>query len=155
LIDSIIDKFFKYPPVGFHFAVIFELSLQTPQDFRFQEVQGLSTEIETEEFREGGENRFVHKLPKRVKFPELILKRGMFTGSGILVWCRNAIENFIFEPTNIMITLLNEYHLPVAGWYVVNAFPVQWSVTDFNAQESQAVIESIKFNYNYFTIIKI
>lgn len=144
-----------YPPVGFHFAVVFELFPQTPQDFRFQGVQGLSVDVETEEFKEGGENRFVHKLPVRTKYSEITLKRGMFIGSGIVLWCRNAIENFDFQPTNLIITLLNEEHVPVAGWYIVNAYPISWSVSDFNAEQSSVVIESIKLNYNYFKILKI
>ena len=144
-----------YPPVGFHFSVVFELAFQTPQDFRFQEVQGLSVNVETEEFREGGENRFVHKLPKRTKYSEITLKRGMFIGSGIVLWCRNAIENFDFQPTNVIITLLNEEHLPISGWYVVNAYPTMWSVSDFNAEENKLVVESLKLNYNYFKVIRV
>jgi len=144
-----------YPPVGFHFAVVFELFPQTPRDFKFQGVQGLTVDVETEEFKEGGENRFVHKLPVRTKYSEITLKRGLFIGSGIILWCRNAIENFDFQPTNLTITLLNEEHVPVAGWYIVNAYPISWSVSDFNAEQSSVVIESIKLNYNYFKILKI
>lgn len=146
---------FKYPPVGFHFSVVFEIFPQTPNDFRFQEVQGLTVDVETEDFKEGGENRFVHKLPKRTKYTELVLKRGMFIGSGIVLWCRNAIENFDFQPTNLVITLLNEVHVPIAAWYVVNAYPVSWSVSNFNAEENKVVIESIKLHYNYFKVIRI
>ncbi len=146
---------FKYPPVGFHFAVVFELFPQTPNDFRFQEIKGLTVDVETEEYKEGGENRFVHKLPKRTKYTELELKRGMFIGSGIVLWCRNAIENFDFQPTNLTITLLNEDHVPIAAWYVVNAYPVSWSVSNFNAEENKVVIESIKLHYNYFKVIRI
>jgi phage tail-like protein len=144
----------NYPPVGFHFAVVFELFPQTPNDFRFQEVQGLSVEVETEEFKEGGENRFVHKLPTRTKYQELVLKRGMFVGSGIILWCRNAIENFDFQPTNLTVTLLNEDHIPIAAWYIVNAYPTSWSITDLNAMESKVVVESIKLRYNYFKILR-
>ena len=145
----------NYPPVGFHFAVVFELFLQTSNDFRFREVQGLSVTIETEEFKEGGENRFVHNLPVRTKYSDITLKRGMFIGLGIVLWCRNAIENFDFQPTNVTITLLNENHLPISAWYIVNAYPVSWVVSDFNAEESKIVIESIKLNYNYFKVLRI
>ncbi|MHA7109560.1 phage tail protein [Sunxiuqinia elliptica] len=146
---------FTYPPVGFHFLVAFELFPQLPNDFRFQEVTGLTVDVETESLKEGGENRFVHQLPTRTKYHNLELKRGLFTGSGILLWCRNAIENFNFQPTNLTITLLNEEHIPVAAWYVVNAYPVTWSVSDLNAMENKLVVESIKLQYNYFKILKV
>lgn len=144
-----------YPPVGFHFMVAFELFPQLPNDFRFQEVEGLTVDVETEEYKEGGENRFVHKLPKRTKYQQLVLKRGLFTGSGIVLWCRNAIESFNFQPTNLTISLLNELSVPVASWYIVNAYPVKWSVSNLNAMENQAVIETITLNYNYFKVIRV
>ena len=34
----------------------------------FTEVSGLESEVEVEEYREGGVNGFVHKLPVRTKF---------------------------------------------------------------------------------------
>lgn len=145
----------EYPAVGFHFLVAFDIFPQTPNDFRFQSVSGLTVDIETEEFKEGGENRFVHKLPTRTKYSEITLQRGLFVGSGIVLWCRQAIEEFKFQPTNVLITLLNDMHLPLAAWYVVNAYPVQWSVSDFKAEESSLVVESIKLQYNYFKTIRV
>lgn len=143
------------PPSGFHFAVVFELAPQAPSDFRFQEVSGLSVSVETEEFAEAGENRFKHKLPKRTSYSQLELKRGLFTGSFITKWCKDAIENFDFKPVNIVITLLNELQEPIAGWYVVNAYPVEWNTSGFNAQSSDLVIESLKLNYSYFNTLRI
>ena len=83
-----------YPPVGFHFRVEFILDGTVESDTRFQEVSGLSAELGTEEVVEGGENRFSHRLPTRAKYSNLTLKRGLLTESGLIDWCRNAIENF-------------------------------------------------------------
>jgi hypothetical protein len=41
----------------------------------FRSVSGLSVEIEVVEFREGGESGAVHKLPGRVKYPNIVLSR--------------------------------------------------------------------------------
>lgn len=143
------------PPSGFHFLVEFELSKLDKNDYRFQEVSGLNVTVETEDFKEGGENRFTHKLPKRTSYSPLELKRGLFTDSKIRDWCKDAIENFEFEPVNISIKLLNEKHVPLAAWYVVNAYPTEWSLSGFNAQSSDLVIESLKLNYSYFNTIKV
>ena len=80
---------------------------------------------------------------------------GIFIGSMIIKWVREAIENLNIKPTNITITLLNENHVPLAGWYVVHAYPVKWSVSGFNAQESSIVLETIQFQYNYFKSLSI
>ncbi len=144
---------FFAPPVGFHFLVVFELFPQTPQDFRFQEVSGLDVEIEMEPVKEGGQNRFTHQLPVRNRYTDITLKRGLFIGSGITLWCKNAIEDFLFVPTNVLISLLTPEHIPLQSWYVVNAVPKKIQVSNFNAQENSVVVESLVLSYNYFTTI--
>jgi phage tail-like protein len=62
-----------YPPAAFYFTVTFGNGVQVP-DASFSEVSGISLEMETEAVVEGGENRFVHQLPKGIKHPNLELK---------------------------------------------------------------------------------
>src|SRR5262249_6496563 len=100
-----------------------------------------------------GQNRFTWQLPKRTRYSDITLKRGFAVGSGILSWCKDALENFVFQPVNITISLLNEQHIPIQSWYVVNAIPKRWTVSSFNAQESSIVIESITLSYQYFNIM--
>lgn len=141
---------FTYPEVGFHFSVFFELFPQLPNDLRFREVSGLTVDFNTEEVKEGGENRFTHKLPVRSQYGEITLKRGMFLGSGIVAWCQNAIENFEFEPTNVLISLLNDKHIPVQNWYVIGAIPKKLDISAFNAERSEVVVETLVLSYQYF-----
>ncbi|MGE0019607.1 MAG: phage tail protein [Draconibacterium sp.] len=138
-----------YPPLGFHFKVEFD---NFPGEYQFQSVSGLSAELEIEEIPEGGENRFKHKLPVRSRYQKLILKRGLIADSALAKWCREALEDLNIKPTNITISLLNEKHEPLTSWNVVHAYPVKWSVVDFNAEESRIVIESLELVYNYFNI---
>ncbi|MBD8489277.1 phage tail protein [Echinicola sp. CAU 1574] len=140
-----------YPPVGFHFLVEFTDIDTGDNDQRFQSVGGLSVDIETESIIEGGENRFKHKFPVRTKYPNLVLKRGMLLDSKVIKWCKDAIENFIFQPSDITVKLLNEEHQPLHTWKIVHAYPVKWSVEDFNAEESKLVVETIELSYNYYT----
>ena len=142
-----------YPPVSFHFKVEFNGIPSQEKDVQFQSVSGLSVDIETEEFAEGGENRFKHKFPVRSKFPNLILKRGLVADSELIKWCRNAIESFHFEPVDLTVKLLNENHEPLITWNVVHVYPVKWDVADFNAEESKVAIETIELAYNYFTLV--
>ncbi len=141
---------FEYPQVGFHFLVTFELFPQFPNDLRFQEVSGLSVNMDYEPYKEGGENRFIHQLPVRTSYSELVLKRGKFMGSGILHWCKDAIENFEFKPTNILISLLDQNHLPLYNWYVINAIPKKLDISGFNAERSEVVVETLTLHYQYF-----
>src|SRR3546814_13297241 len=111
--------------------------------------------MEMESIIEGGQNRFTWELPVRAKYSDLVLKRGMFIGSGILMWCKNAFENFVFEPTNILVALLNDKHVPIKAWYIVNAIPKKWSVSTFDAEKSTVVVAIITLCYLYIDIISV
>ena len=146
------------PPAGFHFKVEFVgvSGMDQDEEHRFQDVSGLSFEIETEPLKEGGENRFEYKLPKRAKYPNLVLKRGLLTGSAVLDWMNSAMSTFFtvvvydFKPADIMITLLDEADEPVAIWNVVQAYPLKWAVSDFKSTENTVVVETIELAYQYF-----
>lgn len=139
------------PPVAFHFNVTF-LGLSPPvPDMAFQSVSGLESALETEPVTEGGENRFIHQLPKPAKRGNLVLKRGLTTmASGLVLWCKDTLEGGLeaaIDCKDITVTLLNELSLPVANWTVGNAFPVKWSPGDFDAMKNELAIESIEFAY--------
>jgi len=139
------------PITGFHFLVTFELFPQTPFDVRFQDVSGLSMSMATETISEGGENRFQHKLPTRASFSDITLKRGLFVHTELYKWCKKAIEDFEFQPLNLVISLLDENHIPVHVWRVFNAIPTKWELSSFNAEKNEVVIETMVITYNYFT----
>ena len=145
-----------YPPVGFHFIVAFQLVPQAPEDIAFREVNGLTVELETEAYVEGGENRFTHQLPTRTRYQDISLKRGLASAtSGLYNWVRNSLEFFHFQPINLTISLLNDQHVPIASWVVVNAIPKRWEISGFNAEASEVVIETLTLSYQYFKNIRL
>ena len=143
-----------YPPVGFHFTVAFiGIIGMTDNDIRFQSVSGLNAELGTEDLIEGGENRFVQKLPTRAKYPNLILKRGMLKGSSLIKWFKDAVENHKFKPITINVTLLNEKHIPLTTWNFIDAYPVKWEISNLDATRNEIVVDTIERAYKYFTRI--
>ena len=142
-----------YPPVGFHFRVEFQgISGVKSIDTYFKEVSGLSFDIENETVKEGGENRFSYKLPTRASYPNLVLKRGLITDSGLISWVSEAVETMEVTVATVIVTLLNESHEPLQSYRCVNAWPQKWSISDFNAEESQLVVETMELVYQYFKI---
>ncbi|GFE50685.1 phage tail protein [Roseobacter cerasinus] len=139
------------PPVAFHFSVMFMGLFPPVPDMAFQEVSGLESSIELEPLVEGGENRFVHQLPKPAKRPNLQLKRGMTTAaSGLVQWCKSTLEGDFAKaitPKDINVSLLNASRMPVASWSIGNAFPVKWSVGNFDAMKNELAIETIELAY--------
>jgi phage tail-like protein len=165
-----------YPPVGFYFDVrILEkpeanrkpdvmsmlkkgLSAGTSElDSGFQDVSGLSVQIDYEEIAEGGENRFVHRVPKAAKFEKLVLKRGLVTiSSGLGIWCRSIVESAFsanVSSKHLVISLLDEERNPMIVWSVIDAYPVKWSVSNFNAMSNDLSIETMEFVYKRFDVL--
>jgi len=140
-----------YPPWGFYFSVDFSIS-RNKNDVRFQTVSGLSVEYDIEEYREGGENRFVHRLPIRTKYEDLVLKRGMLTDSEVIEWFLKAFRDREFNPADLNVILMNEQGEPLRTWKVAGAIPKKWVVGDLNSGENSVVIETMELTYRYFTI---
>ena len=143
----------NYPPVGFFFRVDFQLGGVQSTDAMFQEVNGFNAELQTEEIKEGGENRYSQTLPVRAKYTSLVLKRGLIVNSAIVKWCKDAIENLDIQPITVVVTLLNEKNEPLLVYNFTNAWPKKWSVSDFNAQESKIVVETLELSYQYFRTV--
>lgn len=139
-------------PVAFHFTVKFSGTSPSVADTAFQEVSGLESGLDTEPVVEGGENRFVHQLPKPAKRGNIKLKRALGDKNSDLVkWCKSTIEgdfSTAITPKDMTIQLLNEDGNPVAVWAVGNAYPVKWTLGGFDAMKNELAVETIELAYN-------
>lgn len=142
-----------YPPVGFYFLVEVQ-DISGINEGSFQEVSGLTVKLGVEEIKEGGELRFVHRLPTPAKYENIVLKRGMLTGSQLITWARSSIEGFTFTPKTVTIKLLDETKGPLATWNVVNAYPVGLKISEFKAQDNSIVLETLDLAFSYFQKIQ-
>jgi phage tail-like protein len=145
-----------YPLPAFYFKVVFT-AMQGNSDSSFQEVRGIGAEMQTEDVVEGGENRFVHRLPTSVKHSPLELKRGVASmDSALIAWCRRVLEfglSVQIVPALVTVYLLDENSKPARGWTFSNAYPVKWEIDEFSSTKNDIAIETITLNYTYSTRI--
>lgn len=138
----------QYPMPAFHFKVAFAGIPETS----FQDVSGISSEIELETVREGGENRFSHQLPKSVSHGKLTVKRGILSqDSPLYAWCSGILGGCFTNPIvpkQAVVSLLDEESAPCMTWTLSNVYPVKWEVGEFSATKNDVAIESITFCYN-------
>ena len=143
-----------YPPVSFHFEVKIAGAADA-NDASFAEASGLDAERGIMEVVEGGENRFVHRLPDRGRYANLVLKRGVMVASSALFdWCRESLESDLgkaLKPREIDVSLLDPDGSPLISWNFNKAWPVKWSVGTLNAKENEVAIETLEFSYSYMT----
>lgn len=144
-----------YPLPAFYFKVTFAATLGM-SDTSFQEVSGITAEVETEPVVEGG-NQYVRQLPKSIKHSNLVLKRGIAAmTSPLVIWCRTVMEsNFMLPivPTPVSVYLMNENRTPVRAWLFADAYPVKWNVDTFISTKNEVAIETIELSYSYLTRI--
>ena len=109
---------------------------------QFTECSGLSAEWEILEYQEGGEDRFVHKLRSRLKYPNLVLKRGVTYEDGFLKWFFDRKERT--DRALLKLTLLGEDSQTIREWSFSGAFPVKWTGPSFNAKSSNIATETLE-----------
>lgn len=141
-----------YPPTAFYFKVVLNENSGT-SDTSFQEVSGISTEVSTETVNEGGENRFVHKLPTTITHGNLELKRGIAPlSSPLVVWCKSVMEMDYaapIVPMSVVVYLMNAEKEPIRAWTFANAYPIKWEVESFGSTKNEVAIEKIVLSYTY------
>jgi phage tail-like protein len=139
-----------YPPSAFYFTLRIEDSTEGV-DSSFQEVSGISSEIETEDVTAGDENRFSHRLPKAAKHPLLVLKRGVVVASSPLIrWCQQVLDSGLqlgIDPKVVHVYLHNEKGDPIRGWSFADAYPVRWEIDGFSSMENEIMIKTISLSY--------
>jgi phage tail-like protein len=125
-------------------AIWFELKLtpkNTPIGY-FTEVSGLSSEVEVMTYNEGGKNDGVHKLPTRMKHPNLVLKRGVTTIKDLQEWAQDSFAGP--QRKEITLTMYNEQLEKIRIWSFKNAYPVKWTGPTFNVGQSAVATESLE-----------
>jgi len=128
------------PYLGFRFQV--EIEGMTVGGF--SEVSGLQVEVEVEDYREGGQNEFVHKLVGPTRYPaNLTLKHGLMDAMALWEW-HQAVRNGQIQRKNGSILLLDSTGKEVRRWNFANAHPVRWSGPDLRAATAEVALESIE-----------
>jgi phage tail-like protein len=109
----------------------------------FSEVSGLNATTEPVEYREGGENTTVRKLPTMTKYSNIVLKWGMTTDRRLYDWYRQTVLGDI-QRKNGSVIVLDRQGTEVARWNFVNAWPTKYDIPHFNATAHEVAIESLE-----------
>jgi len=143
-----------YPPGAFYFSVSMVGASQAGIDASFQEVSGIEATLDVENVEEGGENRFSHRLPRIVKYPNLVLKRGLVTSGSLLAdWLTSTLAAGLAQPVvpkDLLVTLLNMRKSPLLSWTFTRAFPLRWELAQLNSERNEVLIETLELSYDYF-----
>jgi phage tail-like protein len=109
----------------------------------FSEVTGLDATTEPVEYREGGENTTVRKLPGMTKYSNIVLKWGMSADKELYTWYRQVVLGNVVR-RNGSVIVLDRQGSEVARWNFVNAWPTKYDIPDFNATANQTAVETLE-----------
>lgn len=126
-------------PVG---ELRFKLEIKALTIGMFTECTGVSAEFELMEYKEGGENGFVHKLRGPMKYPNLVLKRGVTHEDALLKWFFQTQETS--ERPSVEVSLLGPGAQKVRSWVFEGAFPVKWQGPNLNAGSNAVATETLE-----------
>jgi phage tail-like protein len=124
-------------------GVVFALERDGVLTGYFKECEGLGSETEVVEFREGGETGIVRKLPGRVKYSDITLKRGISSDLVIWNWREDVIAGEAGFRSQARIRMLNQSGVEIAVWTLAGAWPSKVSGPELNADGNEVAIESI------------
>lgn len=125
----------------------------------FTEVSGLQVEIEQKEtIEEGGQNEYVHKLPGRMKWPNLVLKRGITADNHLFEWFRKSSgEGFEGNRASLdrrlaALVMVDGQGAPLRSWVFYDAFPVKWTGPKFAASSNDVATEELEIAHHGFRV---
>lgn len=109
----------------------------------FAEVSGLQIETEVVEYREGGNNGFVHCLPGATRVGRITLKQGLVASSALFAWYARVTLGKI-DRRHMSIIVYSPAGEETARWNFINAYPIRWVGPTLSADNSIAMVETVE-----------
>lgn len=121
----------------------FRLEIKGIQVGGFSDCSGFSSSTDPIEYREGGENKFVRKLPGLTKTTNIVLKWGLTDSRDLYNWYRDVMNGKIQRRDGSIIVVDLEGNDKVR-WNFFNAWPTKWDGPDFSAKGTDVAVETLE-----------
>lgn len=123
----------------------------------FSEVSGLEVRIDVASYEEGGENGFVHQLPGRMHWPNIVLRRGVVQSDNFFAWVNKtsgpgfaANGNKLPRSTGA-ITAIGSNGSRLRSWELQQVFAIRWTGPRFAVGNADQLDEELELAHHGFT----
>ncbi|MBU2705432.1 phage tail protein [Zooshikella marina] len=131
-------------PAEYKFSVVF---MDDPLSTIFvKKVSGLSASIETEKIEGAGYAKEQLSLPVKIKYGDIKVEQALLSllqFEKLINWSDPKVN----KSMDILISAYNFTYLPIKNWLVYGAMSIDWSLSDFDAESNNLVMETITFSY--------
>jgi phage tail-like protein len=123
----------------------------------FSEISGLEASMEVENYDAGGDNGGTLHFPGRIKWSNLVFKRGVLAQrpfgdtSDFWTWLQGFLDGQGVRKDGT-ITLLNETGSPSLVWAWRRGLPMKWTGPTLNAAQSAIAIEQLEIAHEGLTL---
>ena len=138
------------PLTGFAFSV----EIDGIEQAYFTECTGLSGQVEVFDYKEGGMNEYSHKLPGRVTYSNIQLKRGITGSTAMWDWF-SSIATAANKADHMKSVSITQYHADgtvIQRWDLANAYPVKWTGPRFDTAAAAVTVEEFEIAFGELTM---
>lgn len=122
----------------------FRVEIDGIGEAQFSEVDVPDAEIAVVEYREGADKTSAsRKLPGRVRYGNVVLRRGISGDLSLYQWFR-AVASGDFQARDAAIILLDAERQPVRRWLARDAWPTKYAGPALNAKNDEVAIETLE-----------
>lgn len=140
----------KNPLVSFHYSI----DIQGVVKGYFTECSGIGSEHEVIEHKIVNDRgrELVQKIPGRLKWENITLKRGITSSMDIWKWRGQVVQGKVEEARkNGTITMFDQELRPIAQWDFVNAWPVKVSGPTVKSDSNEFGVEELVITHEGLT----
>jgi phage tail-like protein len=107
----------------------------------FGTLRGLEAQVDVLEYREGGINDIVYRLPGQMTYPNLVLSNGL-TSQTVSDWFDKT--RLGAERHTMTVTFLDNDGTAIRAWSFAEAFPIRWTGPVLSAGGSEVAGEELE-----------
>ena len=137
---------------GYGLTLRFEVTIDHKVDLgNWTKCEGLTVEWELQEYREGGLNDYVHRLPGRRKFQNIKLTRPIDADSRKVAQWISEVEGPAAGHT-AQIAVLDAAGEAVVVWDVIDVWPTRWTGPTMDVNGKDIAFETLELAHNGFGV---
>jgi phage tail-like protein len=134
-------------------AFRFTIRINNEDVAAFTECTLPTLQVETQDIKEGGQNRYIHRLPVRVNAGTLKLKRGLTKRSLLYVWYLKVEDQTIKAARqDIEVVMYDISHKEFASWVFYQAYPIKWTGPTLKTDSQAFAFEEIEVAHAGFEV---
>jgi phage tail-like protein len=114
--------------------------------------EGLQFEYDIHEYREGGQNGFVHRIPGRRKYQNIKLTRPLDKRSREVAAWLSSLEGPFGGHTG-QIKVMDGQGETVVAWDIADVFPARWSGPTLDINGKETAMEVLELGHNGLRVV--